>query len=87
MGESFDKDSVQPAATLPIFLAMMYGATLGGNSTLIGAAANVVSAGICAKQGRRVSFVTFLSYGVPITLCQLAVAALYVLAFAYFHGR
>jgi len=45
-----------------------------------------VSAGICAKQGRRVSFVTFLRYGVPITLCQLAVAALYVLAFAYIHG-
>lgn len=76
-----------PVATLTVFIAMMFGATLGGNSTLIGAAANVVSAGICAKQGRRVSFVTFLRYGVPITLCQLAVAALYVLAFAYFHGR
>jgi Na+/H+ antiporter NhaD/arsenite permease-like protein len=72
-----------PLATLTVFIAMMFGATLGGNSTLIGAAANVVSAGICAKQGRRVSFVTFLRYGVPITLCQLAVAALYVLGFAY----
>jgi len=76
-----------PAATLPVFLAMMYGATLGGNSTLIGAAANVVSAGICAKQGRRVTFVTFLRYGIPIALCQLGIAALYVLAFSYFHGR
>lgn len=76
-----------PAATLPIFLAMMFGATLGGNSTLIGSAANVVSAGICAKQGRRVSFVTFLRYGIPIALCQLGVSALYVLAFAYFHAR
>jgi Na+/H+ antiporter NhaD/arsenite permease-like protein len=73
-----------PFATLTVFIAMMFGATLGGNSTLIGAAANVVSAGICAKQGRRISFVTFLRYGVPITLCQLAVAAFYVLGFAYF---
>ena len=76
-----------PDATLPVFIAMMFGATLGGNSTLIGAAANVVSAGICANQGRRVSFMKFLRYGLPITACQLTVAALYVIAFAYIHGH
>ncbi|MGH8710258.1 MAG: hypothetical protein ACREVA_02915 [Burkholderiales bacterium] len=27
------------------------------------------------------------SRGAPITLCQLAVSALYVLSFAHFHGR
>jgi Na+/H+ antiporter NhaD/arsenite permease-like protein len=67
-----------PEATVPVFIAMMFGATLGGNSTLIGAAANVVSAGICAANGKRVTFMGFLRYGVPITLCQLAVSALYV---------
>ncbi len=71
-----------PDATQPVFVAMMFGATLGGNSTLIGAAANVVSAGICASKGRQVSFATFLRYGVPITACQLVVSALYVLAMA-----
>jgi len=68
-----------PAATLPVFIAMMFGATLGGNSTLIGAAANVVSAGICAKNGKTVTFMKFLHYGLPITLVQLAVGSLYVL--------
>jgi Na+/H+ antiporter NhaD/arsenite permease-like protein len=68
-----------PEATLPVFVAMMYGATLGGNSTLIGAAANVVAAGICMAHGKRITFIGFLRYGVPITLCQLAMAALYVL--------
>jgi len=68
-----------PDATLPVFVAMMFGATLGGNSTLIGAAANVVSAGICAANGKRVTFMKFLRYGVPITLCQLAMGAVYVL--------
>lgn len=67
-----------PTATLPVFISMMFGATLGGNSTLIGAAANVVSAGICAANGKRVTFARFLRYGVPITVCQLAVSALYV---------
>jgi Na+/H+ antiporter NhaD/arsenite permease-like protein len=68
-----------PDSALPVFVAMMFGATLGGNSTLIGAAANVVSAGICAANGKRVTFMKFLRYGVPITLCQLAMAAVYVL--------
>jgi Na+/H+ antiporter NhaD/arsenite permease-like protein len=72
-----------PATTLPVFIAMMFGATLGGNSTLIGAAANVVSAGICAANGKRVTFATFLRYGVPITLVQLTVSALYVLILFY----
>ena len=67
-----------PAATLPVFIAMMFGATLGGNATLIGASANIVTAGICAAEGERLTFARFLRYGLPITLAQLAVAALYV---------
>jgi Na+/H+ antiporter NhaD/arsenite permease-like protein len=69
-----------PASTLPIFIAMMFGATLGGNATLIGASANVVAVGICAHAGERVSFMRFLRYGLPITLAQLTVGALYVFA-------
>jgi len=76
-----------PAQTLPVFIAMMFGATLGGNSTLIGAAANVVSAGICVANGKRVTFATFLRYGIPITLVQLTVSALYVLTLFYLVGR
>jgi Na+/H+ antiporter NhaD/arsenite permease-like protein len=68
-----------PAATIPVFIAMMFGATLGGNATLIGASANIVSAGICANHGKRITFVRFLRYGLPITLCQLTVSAFYIL--------
>jgi Na+/H+ antiporter NhaD/arsenite permease-like protein len=68
-----------PNATLPVFVAMMFGATLGGNSTLIGASANLVSAGICNAHGKRVTFMQFMRYGVPITVGQLAASALYVL--------
>ncbi len=72
-----------PAHLLPVFAAMMFGGTMGGNATLIGAAANVVAAGICATQGKPVSFATFLRYGVPLTICQLIVSALYVLGLFY----
>ena len=75
-----------PDATLPVFIAMMFGGTLGGNATLIGAAANVVSAGICAANGRRVTFVRFFQYGAPIMLAQIAVSAVYVLVLFRFIG-
>ncbi len=71
-----------PSATLPVFVAMMFGGTLGGNATLIGASANVVAVGICAAQGQRVTFMRFLRIGLPIALVQLTVGALYVLGLA-----
>ena len=69
-----------PNATLPVFVAMMFGGTLGGNATLIGASANVVAVGICAARGQRVSFMQFLRIGLPIAAVQLSVGALYVWA-------
>ena len=75
-----------PPHLLPVFVAMMFAGTLGGNATLIGASANVVAVGICASHGKRVSFLTFMRYGVPLTICQLVVSALYVLAMFYVGG-
>jgi Na+/H+ antiporter NhaD/arsenite permease-like protein len=71
-----------PSSTLPVFVAMMFGGTLGGNATLIGASANVVAVGICAAQGQRVTFMRFLRIGLPIALAQLTIGALYVLGLA-----
>jgi Na+/H+ antiporter NhaD/arsenite permease-like protein len=69
-----------PVETLPVFIAMMFGATLGGNATLIGASANIVTAGICAAEGERLTFARFMRYGLPITIAQLTVGAVYVVA-------
>ena len=68
-----------PAAVLPVFVGMMFGATPGGNATLIGASANVVSAGICARHGKPVTFLRFLRFGLPVTVAQLLASAMYVL--------
>ncbi|WP_448525282.1 ArsB/NhaD family transporter [Parathermosynechococcus lividus] len=67
-----------PNTVLPLFYAMMLGATLGGNATLVGASANIVGAGVAELHGRRISFKTFLRYGVPITALQLGVSALFL---------
>lgn len=70
-----------PPAVLPLFYAMMYGATLGGNGTLVGASSNIVAAGIAEQHGRRISFRRFLRYGLPVTALQLVVAAIYMFVF------
>jgi len=67
-----------PPAVLPLFYAMMYGATLGGNGTLVGASSNIVAAGVSELHGRRISFQTFLRYGFPVMALQLVAAAVYV---------
>lgn len=67
-----------PPEVLPLFYAMMFGATLGGNGTLVGASSNIVAAGISELHGRRISFKTFLHYGLPVMLLQLITAAVYV---------
>jgi Na+/H+ antiporter NhaD/arsenite permease-like protein len=67
-----------PAEILPLFYVMMYGATLGGNGTLVGASANIVAAGIAEQHGQAISFRRFLEYGLPMMAVQLMVLALYV---------
>jgi Na+/H+ antiporter NhaD/arsenite permease-like protein len=67
-----------PDGVLPLFYAMMFGATLGGNGTLVGASANIVAAGISELHGRRIKFKTFLHYGIPVMTMQLIASAIYV---------
>ncbi|MFB2936271.1 ArsB/NhaD family transporter [Aerosakkonemataceae cyanobacterium BLCC-F154] len=68
-----------PVEVLPLFYAMMFGATLGGNGTLVGASSNIVAAGISELHGRRISFKRFLHYGIPVMMLQLVTAGLYVI--------
>ncbi len=68
-----------PPEVLPLFYAMMLGATLGGNGTLVGASSNIVAAGIAEQNGKRISFATFLRYGMPTMGLQLLVSAGYIL--------
>jgi Na+/H+ antiporter NhaD/arsenite permease-like protein len=62
----------------PLWWALALGACLGGNGTLIGASANVVSAGIAAKSGYKISFGVFMKYGMPVMLLSLVVSTVYL---------
>jgi Na+/H+ antiporter NhaD/arsenite permease-like protein len=73
-----------PSEVLPLFYAMMYGATLGGNGTLVGASSNIVAAGIAEQHGQRIKFLTFFNYGFPVMIAQLFVSAIYLMTFFIF---
>jgi Na+/H+ antiporter NhaD/arsenite permease-like protein len=63
----------------PLWWALALGADFGGNATLIGASANVVVAGMSERAGKKISFLQFMAYGIPVTVLSLAAATLYVL--------
>jgi Na+/H+ antiporter NhaD/arsenite permease-like protein len=63
----------------PLWWSLSLGACLGGNATLIGASANVVSASICGKNGYPITFMDFTKYGVVITVISLIISTGYVL--------
>ncbi len=73
-----------PPEVLPLFYAMMLGATLGGNATLVGASCNIIAAGVAEQNNQRITFKQFLGYGIPIMLVQLCVAAIYILILRVF---
>ena len=63
---------------LPVWWSLALGACLGGNGSAIGASANVIVVGMAEKAGRRISFIKFIAYGMPIMIVTVAVSSLYV---------
>ena len=61
-----------------LWWALSLGACFGGNGTLVGASANVVAAGIAAKNKTTISFMRFTKYGVLITLESLLISTAYL---------
>ena len=62
----------------PMIWALAFGACLGGNGTLIGASANVVTAGMSEEAGYPISFNEFFKAGFPIMILTTAIVSLYM---------
>jgi Na+/H+ antiporter NhaD/arsenite permease-like protein len=62
----------------PLWWSLALGACLGGNGTLIGASANLITAGLAAKEGHPITFIKFLKYGFPLMILSIAIASIYV---------
>ena len=63
----------------PLIWALAYGACLGGNGTLIGASANVVTAGMSEEAGYPISFNEFFKAGFPVMILTTFIVSLYML--------
>lgn len=62
----------------PLIWALAFGACLGGNGTLIGASANVVTAGMSEEAGYPISFNEFFKAGFPIMILTTAIVSFYM---------
>jgi sodium-dependent dicarboxylate transporter 2/3/5 len=68
-----------PQLKLPLLLGIAYGCSIGGLGTPIGTPPNVVFMGIYAEvTGTEISFVQWMSWGLPIVVVLLPVAALWL---------
>ena len=61
-----------------LWWALSLGACLGGNMTIIGAAANVIVSENANKEGHPISFMRFLKYGVAIVAISLVISTVYI---------
>jgi Na+/H+ antiporter NhaD/arsenite permease-like protein len=62
----------------PLWWSLALGACLGGNATLIGAAANLTAVGVAERSGVRISFLQYLAYGAPMTIASIAICHVYI---------
>ena len=62
----------------PLIWALAFGACLGGNGTLIGASANVVTAGLSEEAGYPISFNEFFKAGFPVMLLSTLIVTFYM---------
>ena len=70
--------------THALWWALSLGACLGGNLTIVGAAANVIVSETAAAEGYKISFMRFMKYGSIITFISLVLSSVY-LYFRFLH--
>lgn len=66
-------------ASPAVVLALVAGSTIAGNLTILGAASNVIILEQAEREGVSISMLTFCRYGIPITICQAVVYALFLI--------
>jgi Na+/H+ antiporter NhaD/arsenite permease-like protein len=67
------------AETGVLWWALAFGACFGGNGTIIGASANVVTLGIAESAGYPIRFFQFMKIAFPFMLISVAVANVWLL--------
>lgn len=61
-----------------LWWSLALGACLGGNGTLVGASANLIVAGMSAKEGHPISFLKFLKLAFPLMILSIVISSIYI---------
>ena len=75
----FLSGSIPGANSKVLYYALSMGAAMGGNGLLIGAEANLVTAGITEQADTPISFKEFMKVGLPVTYLTLTAGFLWLL--------
>ncbi len=75
----FLNKSIPGAESGVLWWALALGACFGGNGTIIGASANVVTTGIAEKAGYKITFGQFCKEAAPITIVSLIISSVFLL--------
>jgi Na+/H+ antiporter NhaD/arsenite permease-like protein len=70
-------ETIPGADSMVLWWALAVGACFGGNATIIGASANVITVGIAEKSGHKITFADFVKHGTPVTIVSLIMATVY----------
>ena len=71
--------TIPGAENMVLYWALILGADLGGNATILGSAPNIVAVGLLGQAGYRLGFGRFMRDGVPVTIATLLLATVWLL--------
>ena len=70
-----------PGGENTLWWALALGACFGGNGTIIGASANVVTMGIAESKGYKISFIGFMKTAFPYMIISIGIAQVWLMLF------
>jgi Na+/H+ antiporter NhaD/arsenite permease-like protein len=79
--------TVPGAQSKVLFYCLSVGSAMGGNGSLIGASANMVTSGIAERAGYPITYTQFMKKGLPALFITVGLASLWlILRFIVFHN-
>ncbi|MDW7771518.1 MAG: ArsB/NhaD family transporter [Desulfobulbaceae bacterium] len=69
---------LQHPELMPLWWSLALGACLGGNGSPIGASANVIVLGMAERAGKKISFMRFVAFGLPIMFLTVFISMIYI---------
>jgi len=71
--------TIPGASSKVLFYCLSVGAAMGGNGSLIGASANMITAGIADAAGHKITYAYFIKKGLPAVIITVSLATIWLI--------